>query len=38
MAYAMLDRITELTAGAGLALCERSASARDRHHCTHNRK
>ncbi|MBP7329684.1 MAG: oxygen-independent coproporphyrinogen III oxidase-like protein [Alicycliphilus sp.] len=37
MAYAMLDRITELTAGAGLARYEVSAYARDRHQCQHNR-
>ena len=37
MAYAMLDRITALTAGAGLARYEVSAYARDRHQCQHNR-
>lgn len=37
MAYAMLDRITELTAGAGLARYEVSAYARGCHQCQHNR-
>ncbi len=37
MAYAMLDRITELTAGAGLARYEVSAYARARPQCPHNR-
>ena len=37
MAYAMLDRITELTQAAGLARYEVSAYARDRHQCQHNR-
>ncbi|MBS0509272.1 MAG: oxygen-independent coproporphyrinogen III oxidase-like protein [Proteobacteria bacterium] len=36
-AYAMLDRITELTAGAGLARYEVSAYARGSHQCQHNR-
>jgi len=35
-AYAMLDRITELTAEAGLARYEISAYARDGHRCWHN--
>ncbi len=35
-AYAMLDRITELTAGAGLARYEVSAYARAGHRCQHN--
>ncbi len=37
MAYAMLDRITELTAEAGLARYEVSAYARGSHQCQHNR-
>lgn len=36
-AYAMLDRITELTGAAGLARYEVSAYARDGHQCLHNR-
>ena len=36
-AYAMLDRITELTAEAGLARYEVSAYARGSHQCQHNR-
>ena len=35
-AYAMLDRITELTAEVGLARYEISAYARDGHRCWHN--
>ncbi len=35
-AYAMLDRITELTGGAGLGRYEVSAYARDGHRCAHN--
>jgi oxygen-independent coproporphyrinogen-3 oxidase len=35
-AYAMLDRITERTAAAGLARYEVSAYARAGHRCTHN--
>jgi oxygen-independent coproporphyrinogen-3 oxidase len=35
-AYAMLDRITELTAAAGLGRYEVSAYARDAHRCRHN--
>ncbi|MDR2991881.1 MAG: radical SAM family heme chaperone HemW [Burkholderiaceae bacterium] len=35
-AYAMLDRITERTAAAGLARYEVSAYARDGHRCAHN--
>jgi oxygen-independent coproporphyrinogen-3 oxidase len=35
-AYAMLDRITELTAEAGLARYEISAYAREGHRCWHN--
>jgi putative oxygen-independent coproporphyrinogen III oxidase len=35
-AYAMLDRITELTAGAGLERYEVSAYARPGHRCWHN--
>ncbi|MDP2416970.1 MAG: radical SAM family heme chaperone HemW [Hydrogenophaga sp.] len=35
-AYAMLDRITELTAAAGLSRYEISAYARDGHRCWHN--
>jgi putative oxygen-independent coproporphyrinogen III oxidase len=35
-AYAMLDRITELTAEAGLSRYEISAYARDGHRCWHN--
>ena len=35
-AYAMLDRITEMTAAAGLARYEVSAYARDDHRCWHN--
>ena len=37
MAYAMLDRITELTQAAGLARYEVSAYAREKHQCQHNR-
>lgn len=36
-AYAMLDRITELTQAAGLARYEVSAYAREKHQCQHNR-
>ena len=36
-AYAMLDRITELTTEAGLARYEVSAYARGSHQCLHNR-
>ena len=36
-AYAMLDRITELTGAAGLARYEVSAYAREGHQCVHNR-
>ncbi len=36
-AYAMLDRITELTAAAGLSRYEVSAYAREGHQCLHNR-
>ncbi|MBS0391554.1 MAG: oxygen-independent coproporphyrinogen III oxidase-like protein [Proteobacteria bacterium] len=36
-AYAMLDRITEMTAAAGLARYEVSAYARGGHQCQHNR-
>jgi oxygen-independent coproporphyrinogen-3 oxidase len=36
MAYAMLDRITERTAGAGLGRYEVSAYALDAHRCRHN--
>ncbi|MFP5474993.1 MAG: radical SAM family heme chaperone HemW [Gammaproteobacteria bacterium] len=36
IAYAMLDRITERTAAAGLARYEVSAYARQGHSCTHN--
>ncbi|WP_313560803.1 radical SAM family heme chaperone HemW [Diaphorobacter nitroreducens] len=36
-AYAMLDRITELTCAAGLARYEVSAYAREGHQCVHNR-
>ena len=36
-AYAMLDRITELTGAAGLARYEVSAYARGSHQCLHNR-
>ena len=36
MAYGMLDRITELTADAGLHRYEVSAYARDGHRCWHN--
>jgi len=36
MAYAMLDRITEMTAGAGLARYEVSAYAKPAHRCRHN--
>ena len=35
-AYAMLDRITEMTAAAGLARYEVSAYARKGHQCVHN--
>lgn len=35
-AYAMLDRITELTAAAGLDRYEVSAYAKPGHHCRHN--
>lgn len=35
-AYAMLDRITELTGNAGLGRYEVSAYARDGHRCIHN--
>ncbi len=35
-AYAMLDRITEMTGGAGLDRYEVSAYARRGHHCRHN--
>ena len=35
-AYAMLDRITDLTAAAGLGRYEVSAYARDGHRCRHN--
>ena len=35
-AYAMLDRITEMTGQAGLARYEISAYARPGHHCFHN--
>ena len=36
-AYAMLDRVTELTGAAGLARYEVSAYAREGHQCVHNR-
>ena len=36
LAYAMLDRITEMTEGAGLARYEVSAYARPGHRCFHN--
>jgi oxygen-independent coproporphyrinogen-3 oxidase len=36
LAYAMLDRITELTGDAGLARYEVSAYAREGHRCWHN--
>ena len=36
LAYAMLDRITQLTGQAGLARYEISAYARPGQHCTHN--
>lgn len=36
-AYAMLDRITELTGAAGLQRYEVSAYAREGHQCVHNR-
>ena len=36
LAYAMLDRITELTAAQGLQRYEVSAYARDGHRCWHN--
>ncbi len=36
LAYAMLDRITELTAGAGLQRYEVSAYAKPGHRCWHN--
>ena len=36
LAYAMLDRITERTAGAGMQRYEISAYARPGHECTHN--
>ena len=36
-AYAMLDRITELTTAAGLSRYEVSAYAREGHQCLHNR-
>ncbi|MEP6824442.1 MAG: radical SAM family heme chaperone HemW [Ramlibacter sp.] len=36
MAYAMLDRITEMTAGAGMQRYEISAYARSGHACWHN--
>ena len=36
LAYAMLDRITEMTAGAGLQRYEVSAYARPGHRCWHN--
>jgi oxygen-independent coproporphyrinogen-3 oxidase len=35
-AYAMLDRITEMTAGAGMERYEVSAYAKPRHRCWHN--
>ncbi len=35
-AYAMLDRITERTAGVGLHRYEVSAYAKDNHRCWHN--
>jgi len=36
LAYAMLDRITEMTAGAGFGRYEVSAYAKDGHRCWHN--
>ena len=36
LAYDMLDKITEMTAAAGLARYEISAYARDKHECFHN--